>query len=242
MSNLTDFIGGSGGSGGVDVAMPTKITEITTLGTTNFIVPVTGTYLISICGGGGGGGGRYSSSNTAAGGGSAGLVKKQLILNKGEVIPVTIGAGGAHAISADNSSMNNAGSSGKPSSFGTYITAIGGNASMGRTAPYPAGVNNGGDASLSDAQTIAVSIEDYYGIYYFNNLPSDIRYDVLINHSIPGPVHGYSNEGGVGGVGFFGKGCTSGTPSYGGGGFGGGDAGAYGGNGGQGVCYIAQYC
>lgn len=108
-----------------------------------FVVPETGTYeVIAIAGGGkggnggwGGGGGNcpypmewsLMSGGGAGGGGAGQVITQQIQLNKDTSIPVTVGG------------------SGGTTTFGSYLTALGGsnganggNASYARTSPYDA--------------------------------------------------------------------------------------------------------
>jgi len=80
MSNLRDFIGGSGNSG---FPFGVKITKIIT--DTNYVAPYAGEYIVICVGGGGGGSGSYSYP--CGGGGSGALIKK-ITLTKDESVTV----------------------------------------------------------------------------------------------------------------------------------------------------------
>ena len=98
MSNLTDFIGGSGGQ---------RQIMFTTSGT--YVSPIDQTVQV-ICVGGGGG----NDTSYSAGGGSGYVTVTDVVLTKGQTVTVTVGIGGS------------ANADGGISSFGTYASANGG--------------------------------------------------------------------------------------------------------------------
>ena len=135
-------------------------TLITTLGTTNFIVPANVYRLkevIVIAGGGGGGGGQNATnfSGCGGGGGAAGLaIKYDIAVVPAQSISVTVGAGGI----AGTSSLN--GGTGGSSSFGAICSATGGVG--GATASGSAvngGIGSGGDINVrgGDGGTAVIS-------------------------------------------------------------------------------------
>ena len=117
----------------------------------NFIVPA-GITRVEVEVWGGGSGSFASTSSVASGGGSGGgYARKRLTgLTPGQLIPVTIGAGGA----AGSTGGSGAGS-GQSSSFGTLVSATGGllNGSASAASPQngaiPGGTGVGGDVNLN---------------------------------------------------------------------------------------------
>lgn len=102
-----------------------------------FTVPKTGTYQVEMHGGGGGGGGGTGGSSRlpgGAGGGSGNLFTVEL--TKGDVISVTIGAGGAAGLYAGSSTVSEEdldGKTGGTTTFGDYSLAGGGGGANGDT-------------------------------------------------------------------------------------------------------------
>ena len=81
--------------------------------------------------GGGGGGAGYGSTNAGGDGGNSGVyVNEPIILSDLSIIPVTIGAGGGGGSSTRNSESNR-GSAGGTTSFGTHVSAVGGDGGAG---------------------------------------------------------------------------------------------------------------
>lgn len=87
---------------------------------------------IAACGGGAGGtgaaGDRYSSLtsvNGAGGGGGAAILNYEILVNPGDILNITVGAGGAGGVTSDNPT---AGANGGDTIIGNYITLKGGNA------------------------------------------------------------------------------------------------------------------
>lgn len=87
---------------------------------------------IAACGGGAGGtgaaGDRYSSLtsvNGAGGGGGAAVLNYEILVNPGDILNITVGAGGAGGVTSDNPT---AGANGGDTIIGNYITLKGGNA------------------------------------------------------------------------------------------------------------------
>ena len=108
----------------------------------NFTVPNgVSTVKVTVVGGGGSGG--YHSTMPSGGGGAGGRAKGVITgLTPGQVIAVTVGAGGAAPSSVQN------GNNGGTSSFGSYMSANGGTGGMGGTAANFANAGGaGGQAS-----------------------------------------------------------------------------------------------
>ena len=97
----------------------------------NFTVPAGVTTVRAHVLGGGGGGGGGNASYAAAGGGSGGYACGTFTVTPGEVVAVTVGAGGAGG--------GNPGGSGGTSSFGALISASGGLGGAGAGASNCAG-------------------------------------------------------------------------------------------------------
>lgn len=95
---------------------------------TTFIAPFSGNYLVEVSGGGGGGSGHRLLERGSSGGlgsakpGWSGYFNMgSIYLNKGQKVSIIIGSGGA------GGQANKYGSTGGTTSFGTYLSAIGGN-------------------------------------------------------------------------------------------------------------------
>lgn len=117
----------------------------------NFIVPDR-TTVVEVEVWGGGAGSFASVPNLASGGGSGGGYARRRVTNlvPGQVIPVTVGAGGAGGTIAGASA-----GPGGSSSFGSYVSATGGGLNPlatiadPRYGATPGGAGSGGDANLS---------------------------------------------------------------------------------------------
>ena len=115
----------------------------------NFVVP-SGVARVEVELWGGGSGSYASTSSAASGGGSGGGYARKRIsgLTPGQVIPVTVGTGGAAG------TASTAPGPGGTSSFGSFVSATGGvlNGSASLTNPQngaiPGGVGVGGDVNL----------------------------------------------------------------------------------------------
>ena len=122
-----------------------------------YIVLWTGNYKVQCIGGGGAGnGGRVTTTSTGgsfgqttywassgAGGGSGFKNEAILLLNRGEVIRITIGSSGSY----ETGSSNNTAKAGGTTAFGTYLSANGGEGGMTLYGFGPGGVrtSNGGN-------------------------------------------------------------------------------------------------
>lgn len=121
------------------------ISVFTTTGTSNWTAPAgVTTVKVTVIGGGGSGGGNSANANN--GGGSAGLAIGVVSVTPGTSYTVTVGAA---------STINTAGGTlpvGGTSSFGTLISATGGQGGSGGTAsniPGTGGTASGGSLNLS---------------------------------------------------------------------------------------------
>lgn len=117
MSNLTDFIGGTSGGGGLN---PLTISSQVFTASGTFVAPQAGKYIVIIQGGGGSGGYADSSIQLGQGGGGGFISHGIITLTDAENVVVTIGSGGASKTSAM------IGDTGGTTSFGAYLTANGG--------------------------------------------------------------------------------------------------------------------
>ena len=131
-----------------------SITEIgekwTITSSRNFTVPATGQYEIELHGGGGGGGGGQGGYDYEGGGGGGSGQLQTVSLTRGDVILVTIGAGGVggrgglHDGRYDVDARD--GQDGEPSSFGSYVTVNGGGGGgRGRRSYYGSGGEGAGN-------------------------------------------------------------------------------------------------
>jgi hypothetical protein len=141
-----NIIPGAAGFTNISTAQhPTTVTNTTGVpmantgtGTFNFTVP-TGIFKLKVtvvAGGGGGGGiiGNNSNFTPSGGGGGAGGATVSIInVTPGNVIAVTVGAGGTAG------SAGNTGGTGGSSSFGAFCSATGGSGGGGATAGFGAG-------------------------------------------------------------------------------------------------------
>lgn len=162
MSSLSDFLGGGGGSS--DKVIQREFTfDVTESGTVS--LPFAGTVDVYAIGGGGGahifqGAGSYNTNNTGntrgvplnGGGGGGCAVREGMVVEKGDELVITIGAGG-QLVNANNTEANN-GAGGdttvNTNSNNITISLTGGGGSCGG-----AGVNkkngSGGTASGGDS-------------------------------------------------------------------------------------------
>jgi hypothetical protein len=174
-------------------------TSFTAAGTSFTVPGGVSSITVKIVGGGGGGGASVSSGDThcAANGGSGGYVNGQVIaVTAGQVITVTVGAGGTGGTSA----AGYTGGTGGTSSVGV-VTATGGYGGTGcagdnapsQAAPYSGGGTPGGVAGWNNASWMVN-----------RNTPSPQLGGKGANGSGygTGGIGGYNTAGTAGGVGF----------------------------------------
>lgn len=102
--------------------IPHGVQVISAVGTTNFTVPARVTRIdVELWGGGAGSFASYSTKRSG-GAGAGGYARKRMAVTPGQVIPVTIGAGGVAGTTAGPSWPSNGGTS----SFGGTMSATGG--------------------------------------------------------------------------------------------------------------------
>jgi len=129
MSNIKDFIGGSGG-GLNPLTIQSQV--FTTSGT--FTAPKAGKFIVVASGGGGSGASARYYGYTATGGWGGELKSEIVTLANAEVVTVTIGLGGASIVLASNAST--IGNDGGTTNFGTYVTALGGSGGINDSYSY----------------------------------------------------------------------------------------------------------
>jgi hypothetical protein len=174
----------------------------TTVGTTTFTVEQTGYYNLKVHGGGGGGGGtaatyfyvteydywnnpiqvEHGNGKRGSGGGGSGNSWTRVFLTKGQVVTVTVGAGGAAGVGAFWEDVNwnleaylfnttrpttaaTAGSQGGYSAFGDYVVqgGLGGSTgNYGTASALPPGGSNQGNISSSGSNGAIVSSTSTY--------------------------------------------------------------------------------
>lgn len=118
-----------------------NLLTFTTVGVTNWTVPANVTRVRVTCIGGGGSAG-FHSTQPSGGGGSAGRSTKWCDVTPGQVIPVTVGAGGTKLSAVGN------GITGGVSSFGSFCSATGGGGGVGGSVAGPGGNTGGGSAGV----------------------------------------------------------------------------------------------
>ena len=107
---------------GVEGFADAGIQVFTSSGT--FTAPFTGKYKVTVTGGGGSSARDDFSTSAVTGGGGGGTAIKVVSLNKGEVIPITVGVGGVQLQTVGTSF--DLGVAGGTSSFGAHCSATGG--------------------------------------------------------------------------------------------------------------------
>lgn len=215
----------------------TLITEVITE-TTNWTAPniVGGAVDVRLFGGGGSSGDAnltYSYQNFAGGGGGGYMAHDTVTVRTGQIVPITIGAGGARRTTG----LSGYGGTGGITSFGDYLSASGGGGGQCQSS-YGTGGNGGtGGGASADVSQAAVVGKGGDGDYGGGGGGANAQ---------PGGAGGSYGGGGGGGGSYsdyYSAGGNGGT--YGGGGGGGfrasssgrgtgGTAGTYGGAGGRG--------
>ena len=146
------------GWNGLPVAASTISIRFTSVGSTTWTVPsgVTSVNVLVVAGGGGGGG---STDRTSGGGGAGGFVcRSGISVTVGQVINVTVGAGGLGGSRAPAY----AGLNGQYSSFGTIVAAGGGGGGAGSTvqaAGTLSGKSGGSGGGVAHSDAAALNIE-----------------------------------------------------------------------------------
>jgi len=118
-------------------------------GTYSWTVPA-GVYFADapMWGGGGGGGGSSSATGCAVGGGAGAHVHGIYSVTPGQIIAITVGAGGAAGLSTGAN-----GTAGGTTSFGSYGSAPGGNAGASSAGGVATGSAQGGVAPIGSGGT-----------------------------------------------------------------------------------------
>jgi hypothetical protein len=132
------------------VPIGSRIATYTTTGAYSFTVP-SGVYWLWVrVVGAGGGGGACLSAQVGGGGGSGGYSESWIAVNPGQVIPLTVGAGGP---GGGWSGGSNDGSAGGSSSFGSMLATggLGGKAQPWTTAGGLGGYGSGGQLNFHGA-------------------------------------------------------------------------------------------
>lgn len=215
----------------------------TSIGANTFNVPSNVSFVwLTLTGGGGGGAAGNGSDNTGGGGGGGGHYVHNLPLQvtPGEAISVTIGDGGAGGASdGDN------GSDGNASSFGGYITCLGGEGGKSADSWQPAFGGRGGttggmggdDDALSPSSYYPQSIGQSLGMYKGGSTSLDISGD---SRDRSGGGGAGINGAGADGV-HAGNGNDAADNSGAGGSGGSGSLGGTGGKGGSGWCKVYYF-
>lgn len=182
MSNLTDFVGSSGG---LDPRKLTRV-DITTSQTWTAPKAVDNKFFVLVQGAGGSGGAGSNASTVAnstvggvgLGGTAGGYAKDIVTLHAGDSVSVTIGAGGP-ATSASNSSAQ--GNAGADSSFGALV-AQGGSGGYGSKA--------GGPFSKVISSPLSGDIRYFYTTEYNGNSIFNTQHCNLFQKVILEPFYG----------------------------------------------------
>ncbi|WP_336747905.1 hypothetical protein [Pantoea vagans] len=152
--------------------VPIRFAKYTSTGSFTVPLGVTTVYLSGCAGGGGGGGGssRNSTSSAATGGGGGGAgqsaVRVPVTVTPGQVIAVSVGAGGTSG-TASTASSAGAGGTGGITSFGSLLSlaaGVGGNGGTYSTSTSAGGVGGTGYPSGGTASTVIPTTSGGYGI------------------------------------------------------------------------------
>jgi len=142
----------------------------------NFTALKTGDYFV-IAVGGGGGGGSGGGKNTATShggmgghGGLGGSLQMSVVsLTAGQVVPITIGAGGVGGTRVTDGQNGNPGQTGGNTEFGTFVFALGGSGGFGggcsliATGVGYSGSNGGGFGGGVAGNYVAAPNDGSYG-------------------------------------------------------------------------------
>lgn len=145
----------------VEIEFQAKLTGVDTYnsGSGNWESPITGDVDIELNGGGAGGGagGSGSGSNGGSGGGGGGYCKKTISVTAGQLIPYSVGSGGAGGLD----SGTGLGGAGTASTANGTLTANGGDGGdygdNDPTVSAAGGTATGGDTNTSGGASAAVS-------------------------------------------------------------------------------------
>ncbi len=173
-----------------------------------FTVPANVTLVWVTAWGGGGSGGSYTGSYGGGGGGGGELIYRYPVtVTSGSNITVTIGAGGTGCSVYDSTSW--IGNNGGDTSFGTYITAKGGEGGRGTLGGRGGGALGGNGGTIETNGSVGIAFPftiggsggggGNQGVYYGFGAPFG---------RFPGGTPG---GGGGGGGGFMGKGGNGGS-------------------------------
>lgn len=245
MSNLTDFIGGSGIEVSDIASNLSSLMDNINLyrdsveyikESTTWVAPSAGDYFVIAIGGGGGGGARKAISANAAGGGSGYHEFSTLTLTNGENVVCTIGAG------ASTTPIDSVGGTGGTTTFGAYLSASGGTG--GGIANGVDSVAIGGQGFMNGYDSVQKTTENFM----MNLIPRNHSINMITQDDYISQRRGLNEDGAYsdGGHSIVGKG-GAGSNIYGGagqigaGGGGGADSsstGTVGGAGGNGIIII----
>jgi len=188
------------------------------------------TLQVLMVGGGGGGGSRIGQIKGGGGGGGQ-MVEEAAQVTPGEVIAITVGAGGTAGQTVAENPVS-LGVAGHTTSFGSYLSAVGGGGGASRygSGPTPPGGNPGGGVGADGTGASGTSKHGKTSTYSYSGNPKTLG---------GGGASGV--EGAVGGSGGGGNqspntGGGNGTPNTGGGGAGGHPGAGH--AGGSGVVYV----
>lgn len=184
---------------------------------------------------GGGGGGGMAAGTYRGGGGGGGLVIEEVVQAvPGETISVTIGDGGYGGYRV-NSYTTTPGGPGSTTSFGSYLSAVGGGggASIGGDGELPEGGNPGGAAWGGNGT--GASGDSIHGKTSTNKYNGQL---ITLGGAGAGGSSSNTAGGSGGGGSIINSVAQAGTPNTGGGGGGGTGGTPLGGAGGSGVVYV----
>lgn len=157
------------------------------------VVPTGRTQALLLCWAGGGGGGGTTGAGSAASGGGCGEFRLGVVtgLAPGASIPVTVGAKGTKG---SNSVSPYNGTAGSNSSFGAYLTCIGGGAGIGANGAVN-GVGGLGGSGGSGGQ-MTIGGQSGGGAYTIGSSPAGGLGGGGFMTSVTGPAVGSAGLGG----------------------------------------------